>query len=172
LRGQYVYGRVVESKDSITENLNWLGEDRMVEYIDQAEVHLRSPHGHGEQALGLEFSRKCGFDVSQIRMHASWQVLDGRGDVLWRTIQTHQELAGRCIHQGGHAARSVALDSAHQIGFAIAHEKLEAARRDLEGLGLYKRCRDALTQSEELVKLGPERDEQAEMQILNSPIGL
>jgi hypothetical protein len=53
-------------------------------------------------------------------------------------------------------------------GFAIAREKLEAARRDLETLGLYEQCRDALARSEELVKLGPEHDEEAEMLILNA----
>lgn len=53
-------------------------------------------------------------------------------------------------------------------GFAIAHEKLEAARRDLEVLGLYEQCRDALVRSEELVKLGPEHDEEAETLILNA----
>ena len=53
-------------------------------------------------------------------------------------------------------------------GFAIAREKLEAARRDLEALGLYEQCRDALARSEELVKLGPDHDEEAEMLILNA----
>ena len=53
-------------------------------------------------------------------------------------------------------------------GFTIAREKLEAARRDLEALGLYEQCRDALARSEELVKQGPEHDEEAEMLILNA----
>jgi hypothetical protein len=54
------------------------------------------------------------------------------------------------------------------FGFAIGREKLEAARRDLEAMGLYEQCRDALVRSEELVKLGPEHDEEAEMLILNA----
>jgi hypothetical protein len=53
-------------------------------------------------------------------------------------------------------------------GFAIAQGKLEAARRDLEALGLYEQCRDALVRAEELVKLGPAHDEEAEMLILNA----
>lgn len=53
-------------------------------------------------------------------------------------------------------------------GFAIAREKVEAAQRDLEALGLYAQCRDALVRAEELVKLGPEHDEEAEMLILNA----
>lgn len=53
-------------------------------------------------------------------------------------------------------------------GFAIAREKLEAARRDLEALDMYEQCRDALVRSEELVKLGPQHDEEAEMLILNA----
>jgi len=53
-------------------------------------------------------------------------------------------------------------------GFPMAREKLEAARRDLEALGLYEQCRDALIRAEELVKLGPEHDEEAETLILNA----
>jgi hypothetical protein len=53
-------------------------------------------------------------------------------------------------------------------GFAMGREKVEAARRDLEGMGLYEQCRDALVRAEELVKLGPEHDEEAEMLILNA----
>lgn len=53
-------------------------------------------------------------------------------------------------------------------GFAMGREKVEAARRDLEGMGLYEQCRDALARAEELVKLGPEHDEEAEMLILNA----
>ncbi|CAM3336663.1 hypothetical protein [Polaromonas hydrogenivorans] len=53
-------------------------------------------------------------------------------------------------------------------GFAWYRKKLEAARRDLEVLGMYEQCRDALARAEELVKLGPEHDEEAEMLILNA----
>lgn len=53
-------------------------------------------------------------------------------------------------------------------GFPLAHEKLQAAQRDLEKLGLYEQCRDALVRSEELVKLGPEHDQEAEMLLLNA----
>lgn len=53
-------------------------------------------------------------------------------------------------------------------GFAIAREKLAAARKDLERLGQFERCRDALNRAEELVKLGAEHDEEAEMLILGA----
>lgn len=53
-------------------------------------------------------------------------------------------------------------------GFPIAREKLAAARRDIEALGLYEQCRDALARAEDLVKLGPQHDEEAEMLILNA----
>ena len=46
-------------------------------------------------------------------------------------------------------------------GFPLYFEKLEAARRDLESLGMYQLCRDALEQAEVLVKQGPENDERA-----------
>lgn len=71
--------------------------------------------------------------------------------------------------QGGIALYRKGL-SDHFIphSFAIAHEKLQAAQRDLEKLGLYEQCRDALVRCEELVKLGPEHDQEAEMLILNA----
>lgn len=53
-------------------------------------------------------------------------------------------------------------------GFAIARQKLEAARRDLEALGLYEQCQEALMRAEELVKLGPQHDYEAETLILNA----
>lgn len=53
-------------------------------------------------------------------------------------------------------------------GFAIARDKLAAAQRDLEKLGLYEQCRDTLLRAEELVKRGPEHDHEAEMLILNA----
>ena len=51
-------------------------------------------------------------------------------------------------------------------GFAIARQKLQAARAGLEQLGLFERCRDAIDRAEELVKVGPEYDEEAEMLVL------
>ena len=53
-------------------------------------------------------------------------------------------------------------------GFPWIYEQLEAVRRDLEALGMYERCRDALTQAEALIKQGPEHDDEAEMLILNA----
>jgi hypothetical protein len=53
-------------------------------------------------------------------------------------------------------------------GFDIARDKLAAAQRDLEKLGLYEQCRDALLRAEELVKRGPKHDHEAEMLILNA----
>jgi hypothetical protein len=51
-------------------------------------------------------------------------------------------------------------------GFPWIYEQLEAVRRDLEALGMYEQCRDALTQAEALIRQGPEHDEEAEMLIL------
>ncbi|MGE4240201.1 hypothetical protein [Ramlibacter sp.] len=53
-------------------------------------------------------------------------------------------------------------------GFAWYRAKLEGVRHDLEILGLYEQCRDALTRAEELVELGPAHDEEAGMLILNA----
>lgn len=53
-------------------------------------------------------------------------------------------------------------------GFPWIYEQLEAVRRDLEALGMYERCRDALTQAETLIRQGPEHDDEAEMLILNA----
>lgn len=53
-------------------------------------------------------------------------------------------------------------------GFAWYGKKLEAARRDLEALGLYEQCQEALMRAEELVKLGPQHDYEAETLILNA----
>jgi hypothetical protein len=66
------------------------------------------------------------------------------------------------LYRKGHAEHLI------PHGFAIAGEKLEAARRDVEVLGLYEQCRNALAWAEKLVKLGPENDKQAEMLILNA----
>ena len=71
--------------------------------------------------------------------------------------------------QGGFSQYRKGIDEAFvPHGFAIGREKLEAARRDLEALGLYEQCRDALVRAEDLVKLGPAHDEEAEMLILNA----
>ncbi|NML48463.1 hypothetical protein HHL11_32255 [Ramlibacter sp. G-1-2-2] len=53
-------------------------------------------------------------------------------------------------------------------GFLIANDKLQAARKDLEALGLFERCSQALRRTEELVKLGPAHDQEAEMLILET----
>jgi hypothetical protein len=53
-------------------------------------------------------------------------------------------------------------------GFPRYYEQLEAVRRDLEALGMYERCRDALIQAEALIKQGPAHDEEAEMLILSA----
>jgi hypothetical protein len=52
--------------------------------------------------------------------------------------------------------------------FPWIYERLEAVRRDLEALGMYERCRDALTQAEALITQGPEHDQEAEMSILSA----
>lgn len=51
-------------------------------------------------------------------------------------------------------------------GFPRIHEELEAVRSKLEAIGMYERCRDALTQAEALVRQGPEHDEEAESLLL------
>ncbi len=51
-------------------------------------------------------------------------------------------------------------------GFPLIYEQLEAVCGDLEALGMYERCRGALTKAEALIKQGPEHDEEAEMLIL------
>lgn len=53
-------------------------------------------------------------------------------------------------------------------GFPWIYEQLEGVRQDLEALGMYERCRDALTQAEALIKQGPEHDDEAEMLILSA----
>lgn len=51
-------------------------------------------------------------------------------------------------------------------GFNITREKLQAARKDLEGLNLFERCDRAIDRAEELVKLGPQHDEEADALLL------
>jgi hypothetical protein len=53
-------------------------------------------------------------------------------------------------------------------GFPRYYEELEAVRRDLEALGMYELCRDALLKAEALIKQSPEHDDEAEMLILNA----
>jgi hypothetical protein len=52
--------------------------------------------------------------------------------------------------------------------YSMFYEGLEKARRDLELLGMYERCREALERAEELVKLGPENDHDAQMLLLET----
>jgi len=52
-------------------------------------------------------------------------------------------------------------------GFPRIYGQLETVRRDLEALGMYERCHDALKQAEALVLQGPEHDEEAELLLLN-----
>jgi hypothetical protein len=71
--------------------------------------------------------------------------------------------------QGGFTQYRSGIDESFvPHGFAIAREKLMTARKDLERLGQFERCRNALTRAEELAKLGPENDEEAEMLILTA----
>ena len=53
-------------------------------------------------------------------------------------------------------------------GFPQIHEELEALHRDLEALGMYERCRDALRRAEALVRQGPEYDREAELVLLEA----
>lgn len=53
-------------------------------------------------------------------------------------------------------------------GFPLIYEQLEAVRDDLEALGMYEHCRDALMQAEALIRQGPERDAEANLLILNA----
>lgn len=51
-------------------------------------------------------------------------------------------------------------------GFPRIYEELEAVRPKLEAIGMYERCRDALTQAEALVRQGPEHDNEARTLLL------
>lgn len=53
-------------------------------------------------------------------------------------------------------------------GFAWYLKKLQIAQPDLEKLGLYEQCRDAILRAEELVERGPAHDHEAEMLILHA----
>lgn len=53
-------------------------------------------------------------------------------------------------------------------GFPRYYEQLEVVRQDLELIGMYDLCRDALTQAESLIRQGPEHDEEAENLILKA----
>ena len=84
-----------------------------------------------------------------------------------RSITEFEELLGAA--QGGIALyRRGVHEFFLSDGFPRYYEHLEAVRRDLEALGMYERCREALTQAEALIKQGPEHDEEAEMLILNA----
>jgi hypothetical protein len=54
------------------------------------------------------------------------------------------------------------------LEYAMYHEGLEAARRDLDLLGMYDRCRHAIERAEELVKKGPEYDAEAQALLLET----
>jgi hypothetical protein len=45
-------------------------------------------------------------------------------------------------------------------GFPLLYEKLEAIKKDLQALGMYERCRDALRRAEALYRQGKEYDEE------------
>ena len=47
------------------------------------------------------------------------------------------------------------------VGFPMMHDELEQVRKRLEAIGMYEQCRDALIQTEALVRKGPEHDEDA-----------
>jgi hypothetical protein len=51
--------------------------------------------------------------------------------------------------------------------YSWIYEQLEAVRPKLEAIGMYERCREALTQVEAWVREGPEHDEEAELLLLN-----
>lgn len=71
--------------------------------------------------------------------------------------------------QGGIALYRRGIDEFYlSHGFPLIYRQLEAVRRDLEALGMYERCRDALTQAEALIRQGPEHDEEANLLILNA----
>ena len=50
--------------------------------------------------------------------------------------------------------------------YSWIYEQLEAVRTKLEALGMYERCKDALTRAEALVRQGPEHDEEAQLLLL------
>lgn len=51
--------------------------------------------------------------------------------------------------------------------YGYIYEQLKAVRRELEGIGMYERCRDALRQVEAWVREGPQHDSEAEALLLN-----
>lgn len=50
--------------------------------------------------------------------------------------------------------------------YSWIYEQLEGVRPNLEAIGMYDRCQDALVKVEALVREGPERDEEAESLLL------
>lgn len=71
--------------------------------------------------------------------------------------------------QGGLALYRRGVDEFYlSHGFPWIYEQLEAVRRDLEALGMYERCRDALKQAEALIKQDSEHDDEAEILIVNA----
>lgn len=53
------------------------------------------------------------------------------------------------------------LDETYLSHYSWIYKQLEAVRAKLETIGMYERCREALMQAEDLVRQGPERDEEA-----------
>lgn len=50
--------------------------------------------------------------------------------------------------------------------YSWIYDRLEAVRPELEAIGMYDRCRDALRQTEAWVRQGPENDGEAESLLL------
>jgi hypothetical protein len=53
-------------------------------------------------------------------------------------------------------------------GFPAIYKQLESIRSDLDTLGMYEGCRDALTQAETLIRQGPQHDQEADTLMLNA----
>ena len=58
------------------------------------------------------------------------------------------------------------IDEFYLSQYSWIYEQLEAVRHKLEAIGMYERCRDALTHAEALVRQGSEHDEEAESLLL------
>jgi hypothetical protein len=81
-------------------------------------------------------------------------------------VQFERELEG---HSGGISLYREGIDEFFlSHGYPRMYERLEQVRQDLDALGMYEQCRDALRQSEALVRHGPEHDEAAYLVLLNA----
>lgn len=67
---------------------------------------------------------------------------------------------------GGISLYRRGIDEFYLSQFHWIYEQLEAVRSKLEALGMYERCRDALTRAEALVREGPDHDDEAETLLL------